>query len=270
MKLIHEIKPSRYHPNHVLSPDPRPRCWIPRVRIHCRSPCRSLCRTPRCQMLSRSSGPTRRWGTQAESPSQSPPSGSARTAGIRCQTVRSPRACAFWSAGRCLNPHPSAASGVAGGCRPRCRPRSGSRRSRSPPRRRPSSAAGPRRSRCRCCGDVWQRQTLVRPGFWPREPWQTRGELEKRRAFNVLTGSLLTQVFVLWYSFGVLFCKCDRVINKERIKKLKRIRHFSSETEHRQWRVTALVIPGTLHQNEAFLNFVCKIMKRKGYIYLSL
>lgn len=205
MKLFHEIKPSRYHLNHVLSPDPRPRCWIPRVRIHCRSLCRSLGRTPRCQMLSRSSGPTRRWGTRAESPSQSPPSGSARTAGIRCQTVRSPRAWDFWPAGRCLSPHLSAASGAAGGCRPRCRTCSGSRRSRSPPRRRPSSSAGPHRSHCRCCGDVWQRQTLVRPGFWPREPRQTGDVLEKRRAFNVLTGSLLTQVFVLWYPLVCFF-----------------------------------------------------------------
>lgn len=110
MKHIHEIKPSRYHLNHVLSPYPRPRCWIPRVQIHFRN----LGRSPHCQMLFRSRGPTQHLGTRAGSPSQSLRSGSAQTAGIRCPTVRSLRACASWPAGRCPNPHRSGISGTAG------------------------------------------------------------------------------------------------------------------------------------------------------------
>ena len=76
MKRIHEIMPSRYHLNHVRSPDLRPRCWILRVRIHFRNRGRS----PRSQMLSQSHGPTRRSETRAGNPSQSLRSGSALTA----------------------------------------------------------------------------------------------------------------------------------------------------------------------------------------------
>ena len=198
MKRIHEIMPSRYHLNHVRSPDLRPRCWIPRVRIHFRN----LGRSPRCQMLFQSHGPTRRSETRAGSPSQSLRSGSALTAGIRCPTVRSLRACASWPAGRCPNPHQSGVSGAAGGCRPRCRTCSGSHPSRSP-RRRPSSAARPHLSRCccGCCGDAWQREVLVTHQAPADNTWQAGDVLLKEKGRIFWTWL----VFVLWYFFGVLF-----------------------------------------------------------------
>ena len=147
------MRPSRCPRTRAPSRAPRPRCWRPQVRIRCRSRGRS----PRCRMLGRSRGRTRRWGTRAESPPRSLQSGSGRTAGTRCQTVRSPTAGVFGPAGRCRNPRRSAASGACGGCRPRCPTCSGSRPTRSP-RRRPSSADRPRPSRCGRGGHAWQRQ----------------------------------------------------------------------------------------------------------------
>ena len=159
MKLIYEIKPSRYRLIHVLSPDPRPHCWIPLVLIHFQS----LGQSPRYQILSRNRGLTQHLEKPGESPSQNLQSGFSQTAQIRCQTVQNPRAFSFWLAGHCLNPHLTAVFGASGDCRPRCQTCSGSHQNRCP-KRHVSSAVHPRRSRCCCCccGDVWQRQALVR------------------------------------------------------------------------------------------------------------
>lgn len=203
MKHIHEMKPSRYHLNHVLSPYPRPRCWIPRVQIHFRN----LGRSPHCQMLFRSRGPTQHLGTRAGSPSQSLRSGSAQTAGIRCPTVRSLRACASWPAGRCPNPHRSGISGTAGGCRPHCRTCSGSRQSRSP-RRHPSSAARPHPSRCccGCCGDAWQREMLVTGQVSGRQHLTIGGCPFKREGQNILDLIGVFTVIFLWCTFLQMRC----------------------------------------------------------------
>lgn len=150
--LIYEIKPSRYHLTHVLSPDPRPHCWIPLVLTRFRN----LGQNPRYQMLSPNLALTQHSGKLAESP---PPSqGSSQTAEIHCPTVQTPRASSSWTAGHCLNPHPTAVSGALGDCPPHCQTysRSHSHLNRSRKRLGPS-AAHPGPNHCCCCGDVWQK-----------------------------------------------------------------------------------------------------------------
>lgn len=171
MKLIYEIKPSRYHLTHVLSPDPRPHCWIPLVRIHFQS----LGQSPHYQSLSRNRDRTRHSETRGGSPCLNLQSGFSRTAQTHCQTAQNPRAFSFWLAGHCLNPHLTAVCGASGDCRPRCQTCFGSHQNRSL-KRHVFSAALRRPSRCCCCccccGDVWERQAPVR---------LANGRLDKQR-----------------------------------------------------------------------------------------
>lgn len=154
MKLIYEIKPSHYHLTHVLSPDPRPHCWIPLVPIHFQS----LGQNPHYRILSPNLDLTRHLEKPGESQPQNLPSGFSQTAEIHCQTVRNPRAFSFWMAGHCLNPHLTAVVGASGDCQPHCQIWSDSHLSRSL-KRCVSSAVHPRLSRCCCCCsvDVWQK-----------------------------------------------------------------------------------------------------------------
>lgn len=177
MTLISEINPSHCHPIHVLSLDPRPRCWIPRVPIHFQS----LGQNPRYQMLSLNRDLTRHLERLGGSPPPSLPSGFSRTAQTRCQTVRSPRAASFRLAGHCLNPHRTAVFGACGGCQPRCRTCAGSHRNHSR-KRCAGSAVPPRLCRCCCCGGVCQRQALVRlPGSGLWAPSQAENGLLKNK-----------------------------------------------------------------------------------------
>lgn len=169
MKLIYEIKPSRYHLTHVLSPDPRPHCWIPLVRIHFQS----LGQSPHYQSLSRNRDRTRHSETRGGSPCLNLQSGFSRTAQTHCQTAQNPRAFSFWLAGHCLNPHLTAVCGASGDCRPRCQTCFGSHQNRSLKRHVFSAALRrPSRCCCCCCGDVWERQALVR---------LANGRLDKQR-----------------------------------------------------------------------------------------
>lgn len=156
MHLIYQLKPSRYHLTHVLSPDPRPHCWIPLVLIHCQS----LGQNPHYQTLSLNHDLTRHWEKQVESRFRSLLSGFSPTAQTHCQTVQNLRASSFWVAGHCLNPHLTAVFGPSGDCQPHCQTCSGSHRNHYPKSLVSSAAHGPghpRLSRCCCCcaEDVW-------------------------------------------------------------------------------------------------------------------
>lgn len=120
MKHIHEIEPSRYHLNHVLSLseasllDPSGSDSFPEPGLE-----------PSLSDALSESWSDSALGTPAGSPSQSLRSGSALTAGTRCLTVRSLRACVSWPGWSLSESSPVGSPGPPGSCRPRCRTCSG-------------------------------------------------------------------------------------------------------------------------------------------------